>query len=100
MPFGVEKRGQLSMIDGLLSMIVNVIIVNRGLIYSEYLGDGDTSSFNDVVQAKPYEEYSVDPKKLECVGHVQKRLGTRLRVLVKKHAGNKDPKKRLRQRQT
>ena len=37
----------------------------------------------------------MDPKKLECVGHVQKRLGTRLRVLVKKHAGNKDPKKRL-----
>ena len=37
-----------------------------GLIYSEYLGDGNTSSFNDVVKAKPYEEYSMDPKKLEC----------------------------------
>lgn len=25
--------------------------------------------------------------KLECVGHVQKRLGTRLRILVKQHKG-------------
>ena len=25
------------------------------IIYSEYLGDGDSSSFRDVVESKPYE---------------------------------------------
>lgn len=28
---------------------------------------------------------------MECVGHVQKRLGTRLRNLVKSHKGTKTP---------
>ena len=31
------------------------------------------------------------PEKLECVGHVQKRLSTRLRNLVKKYKGTKMP---------
>ena len=31
------------------------------------------------------------PIKLECVGHVQKRLGTRLRNLVKAHKGTSQP---------
>lgn len=61
------------------------------LIYHEYLGDGDTSSFKDVVAAEPYKEYNVTPVKLECVGHVQKRLGTRLRNLVKQYKGTKTP---------
>ena len=46
------------------------------LIYKEYLGDADQN---------------VVPVKLECVGHVQKRLGTRLRNLVKAHKGTKTP---------
>lgn len=48
------------------------------LRYSQYLGDGDTGSFNKVVDAKPYGD-SLVPVKLECVGHYQKRTGTRLR---------------------
>jgi len=62
----------------------NVWTVNRNknLIYKEYLGDGATL---DVVNSDPYEEHSVVPVMLECVGHVQKRLGTRLRNLVKAH---------------
>ena len=44
------------------------------LIYNGYLGDGNSSSF---VDAKPYVVYNIDPEKYECVGHVQKRLGTR-----------------------
>ena len=61
------------------------------LIYKEYLGDGDTSSFNDVIVADPYKEYGIMPVKLECVGHVQKRSGTRLRNLVKAQKGTKKP---------
>ena len=55
------------------------------LIYNEYFGDGDTSSFREVVSSNPYEKYGIVPLKLECVGHVQKPLGTRLHNLVKKH---------------
>ena len=62
-----------------------------GLIYNEYLGDGDTSSFHEVVKSNPYEKHDVVPEKLECVGHVQKRLGTRLRNLVKQHKGTATP---------
>ena len=60
-------------------------IEKHNLIYHEYLGDGDTSSFKEVVDADPYKKKSVKPKKKECVGHVQKRLGTRLRKVVKNY---------------
>eukprot|EP00112_Aurelia_sp_Birch-Aquarium-sp1_P003132 Seg1349.9 transcript_id=Seg1349.9/GoldUCD/mRNA.D3Y31 product="hypothetical protein" protein_id=Seg1349.9/GoldUCD/D3Y31 len=49
------------------------------LIYSHYIGDGDTSAFKEVVDAQPYKDFDVVPLKLECVGHIQKRLGTQLR---------------------
>jgi len=64
-------------------------IQKYNLIYDEYLGDGDTSSFKDVVATEPYKEFGIEPKKLECIGHVQKRVGTRLRNLVKQHKGTK-----------
>ena len=52
------------------------------------MGDGDTSSFSEVVASQPYKEHGdIIPVKLECVGHVQKCLGTRLRNLVKQHKG-------------
>ena len=57
------------------------------LRYRTYIGDGDTDSFGKVVEAKPYGD--ILPVKLECVGHVQKRLGTRLRQLRKDCKGKK-----------
>ena len=66
-------------------------VEKNNLIYSEYLGDGDTSSFKEVITRDPYEQYDVQPIKLECVGHVQKRLGTRLRNIVKACKGTKNP---------
>ena len=46
-----------------------------GLRFTEYLGDGDSSSFKKVQESQPYrDETSI--VKLECVGHVQKRCGT------------------------
>ena len=61
------------------------------LIYSSYLGDGDTSAFKDVLETNPYRDYCILPSKLECIGHVQKRLGTRLRELRKQHKNTSIP---------
>ena len=49
------------------------------LRYTTFLGDGDSKSFSSVSQVSSY-----PVSKIDCVGHVQKRLGTRLRNLVKK----------------
>ena len=61
------------------------------LVYSKYLGDGDTSSFKEVVESNPYSGFDILPEKVECVGHVQKRLGTRLRNMVKEYKGTATP---------
>ena len=66
-------------------------ISKHGIIYKDYLGDGDTSSFKEVVVANPYTHLGVTPVKLECIGHVQKRLGTRLRNKVKEYKGTSTP---------
>lgn len=50
------------------------------LRYTQYLGDGDSSSYKAVLDSQPND---CDIEKLECVGHVQKRVGTRLRKLKK-----------------
>ncbi|GFY11584.1 uncharacterized protein TNCV_4230531 [Trichonephila clavipes] len=43
-------------------------------------GDGDTKTFNALSENKPYgDDYLI--QKIECVGHVQKRMGTRLMKL-------------------
>lgn len=38
------------------------------LVYYEYLGNGDTSSFKDVPKSEPYKEVGAQPVKLECIG--------------------------------
>ena len=76
--------------SGAIAMF-NRSVIQNNLIYHEYLGDGDTSSYKEVVEAAPYKEYDITPIKLECIGHVQKRVGTRLRNLVKKYKGTETP---------
>lgn len=49
--------------------------------YAYYVGDGDSKTFKSIQDAKPYGNFAVTKK--ECIGHVQKRLGTRLRNLKK-----------------
>ena len=85
-----QKSSGLMESAGAIEMFQRSVEKNN-LIYHEYLGDGNTSSFKDVVSANPYEEYLISPVKLECVGHVQKRLGTRLRNIVKAHKGTSTP---------
>ena len=50
---------------------------------------GDTSSFREVKQSNPYKKFNIQPIKLECIGHVQKRLATRSQKIVLKYKGTK-----------
>ena len=50
------------------------------LIYSHSIEDGDASSFKKVIELAPYNGYDILPQKLECVDHIQKRLGSHLRA--------------------
>ena len=54
------------------------LIERYGLRYTEYLGDGDSKGYKAVCEADPY---NVPIKKSECSGHIQKRVGRRLRNL-------------------
>ena len=56
-------------------------IEKYNLRYLKFKGDGDTEAFAKVVEAQPYGDMTIE--KLECVGHVQKRLRTHLRTLRK-----------------
>lgn len=56
--------------------------------YKKYLSDGDTSYFSTVAQLKPYGPDCVIDK-LECVGHVQKRMSTRL-IKIKTKKGRQE----------
>lgn len=56
---------------------------NYGAKIGTYIGDGDSKTYGNLVKAKPYGENFLINKK-ECVGHVQKRMGKRLRDLVAK----------------
>lgn len=62
--------------DGVLECFLSSVEKNK-LRYLTYIGDGDTKSYQTVVNANPYPGYVIT--KAECVGHVQKRVGTRLR---------------------
>lgn len=47
--------------------------------YVTFIGDGDFSAYLAVTELNPYEDVKVE--KEECIDHVGKRLGTRLRKL-------------------
>ena len=63
-------------------------VSTRGLKYRDVLGDGDSSTYNNIVARQPYGEECI-PNKMECVGHVQKRVGSRLRRLKNQNKGVK-----------
>ncbi|GFW14803.1 uncharacterized protein TNCV_1562661 [Trichonephila clavipes] len=67
-------------VDGMLR-IFNRLEKLHNLKYSNYIGDSDTKTFNAFSENKPYgDDYLI--QKIECVSHVQKRMGTRLRKLI------------------
>ena len=50
----------------------------HGLRYTQYLGDGDSKSYSRIKNADPPVYEGVEIAKLECCGHVQKRMGRQL----------------------
>ena len=64
-------------------------IEKHQLRYVKYLGDGDSKSFSNI--EKVYD--NIDVEKLECVGHVQKRVGKHLRNLKESVKGLGGPGK-------
>ncbi|GFU77946.1 uncharacterized protein TNCV_521461 [Trichonephila clavipes] len=74
-------------VDGMLR-IFNRSEKLHNLKYSNYIGDGDTKTFDALSENKPYGDDHLI-QKTECVGHVQKRMGTRLRKLKLVHSKKK-----------
>ena len=57
--------------------------LDYNLHYVTFIGDGDSKSYQNVCQEKPYgSEYLVE--KSDCIGHVQKQMGTALRKIKKR----------------
>ena len=53
-------------------------IERNQLVYSTYIGDGDSSSYKRLVESNPYGDLE-SVRKEECLGHVQKRLEKHLK---------------------
>ena len=66
--------------EAALRMWSRSIIVN-GMRYISMISDGDAKTITDIVKMDPYPGIVVE--KHECVNHVAKRLGSRLKKLVK-----------------
>lgn len=49
----------------------------HSVYYTKYIGDGDNKTFKKILDINPYRDEATVIKK-ECVGHVEKRMGTRL----------------------
>ena len=64
-------------------------VENNNLVYHEYLGDGDTSSFMDVTDANPYKDLNIMPVKLECIGHGISMCFSRQNIPLKKSGGTR-----------
>ena len=58
---------------------VFVPLEKYSLPYTEYLGDGDSKGYKAVVESDPYNGINIS--KLECIGHIQKRVRRKLRNL-------------------
>lgn len=59
--------------------------MKRHVRYVKMLGDGDSKAYSSVKDSKPCG--NVDVEELECAGHVEKRMVTRLRNLKVKFGG-------------
>jgi len=53
-----------------------------GVHYTNYIGDGDSKTFQAILNLNPYGD-ECPVRKSECVNHVEKRMGTRLRNIKK-----------------
>ena len=67
-------------VAGAIEMLKRSIAFHN-LRYAGNIGDGDTKAHQRVIAASPNNNMEI--KKLECIGHMQQRLGTRLRNLLR-----------------
>ncbi|GFT25429.1 uncharacterized protein TNCV_182531 [Trichonephila clavipes] len=65
----------------------------HGLRYTKFLGYDDSRAYKAVNEMLPYGNTGIE--KLECVGYVEKWMGTRLRVLKLKIKGKKLSDKKM-----
>ena len=77
-----------SMEGAIMAEIFSQSVEKHKLRYSRFTGDGETNTFKVVSESKPYGEDAAI-QKIECVGRVQKRLGTRLRKPKASRKGTK-----------
>ncbi|GFW98214.1 uncharacterized protein TNCV_331661 [Trichonephila clavipes] len=70
-------------VDG-MKEIFQRSVPQRNAKYIKYVGYGDTKTFPELQRTAPY---SIE--KVECVGHIQKRMGARLRKLKTMNRGKK-----------
>ncbi|KAJ8891762.1 hypothetical protein PR048_004315 [Dryococelus australis] len=73
-----------------VSGVVNIFnrsIPQYNVRYTNYLGDGDFKGHKSILQTALYGDKTVS--KLECLEHIQKRMGTRLKSLRTKLQGKK-----------
>lgn len=68
-----------------VAAIFNRSMEQNGVRYTQYEGDGDSKSFQHVVCLKPYGN-ATTIENLECLRHIQKRMGARLHSM---HSKNK-----------
>ena len=64
-------------------------IEKRNIMYTTFVGDGDSNCFGIVKEECEKLGIAYDIVKEECVGHIQKRLGTALRQLKLRMRGKK-----------
>ena len=57
-------------------------VAKNKMRYNTFVGDGDSKAYKSVCDAKPYGDIEI--KKADCIGHVQKRMGNRLREWKRK----------------
>jgi len=68
-------------IDGIREMFLRSEDL-YGVRYTNYIGDGDSKTYKAIVDSMPY-----PITKKECINHIQKRMGARLRKCKKENKG-------------
>lgn len=56
-------------------------VKERGVIYSTYIADGDSSVYRKIIQANPYPDVFIE--KIECRNHLLRNLATKIKDIAK-----------------
>ena len=70
----VDSAGKME-VDAITKMFQNSE-EKYGVKYTTFIGDGDSKTFRDILDAKLYRDTVIVEKK-ECIEHVEKRMGTK-----------------------